>query len=327
MGNLFGATLKTSKGSRDATSSWRIFSYALEVFAEFAGGLSQGIIVFTLATLFVGITPDPTSTVVMTNDRWQLLLMPLAFAFITGTLRGSFASTFLADVFFNSWNTLMLALSAMLDGRFNKSWAKVVLPLLFIAANSAGLISAAAWFKAMFGGSAISPFLIPTLSNAVLVSYGWSYLASALVYTLLLHIVVLTYNSTGDFYGSIPIVSWGTFLFGIMQFICLRQLPSFAFNWAYAYLTGFYDILWIDVVGGFTGIVITGVLWWFFWQSYFELDQAQERRNYHDAFSSTVYPPTIKKYVVPKEKQPVKRTPQQQTESGALIRTNNTAFM
>jgi len=158
MGNLFGATLKTSKGSRDATSSWRIFSYALEVFAEFAGGLSQGIIVFTLATLFVGITPDPTSTVVMTNDRWQLLLMPLAFAFITGTLRGSFASTFLADVFFNSWNTLMLALSAMLDGRFNKSWAKVVLPLLFIAANSAGLISAAAWFKAMFGGSAISPF-------------------------------------------------------------------------------------------------------------------------------------------------------------------------
>lgn len=290
MGNIWKKCLSIKKGPKDEKSSWRIFGYSLEVLLEFIGGFATGVVLFTLLTMFVGVAPDPTLTVVQSNDRWLTFLLPLLFAFGTHyALRGTFGYS-LDDVFFNTWITLTAATIAICDGRFNKSWGKLIMPFLMVGSNLAGLVAAAAWYKQTFGVAALSSFLVATTANTVSASLPWAYLTSSIVYTLLLLIVVLSCNGSDYYYGSIVGETIAIWLLGFVLFVCNRQLPSFAFNVAYSYISGTYDILWVDVAGGFTGLVLVGTMYFFLFNVYYEPDQRLQHRNPHLAFTSAIRP-------------------------------------
>lgn len=289
MANLFGRCFKHRKSGRDETSSKTLYGHVVSGISHFVGGLATGLVVFWIFVAFSSVPADPTLSVTKTNEVWTGIWMALFYALVSFLgIKGAFGLS-LDNIFIGTYESMQFAIVAALDGRIPwKRWWLFLLPLVNTAFVSAGFISAAALLKASYGTTLFSVGLKPLLVNVVQQSLVWVYLWSTLLYTFYLHILIFTCNYTTSYYANLLPGTAALFAFGAAQFGTSRLLPSFAFNWAWCFLTDSYELLGIDVAAGFSAMLLTTVLYWFVFQSEFQPDQNLERVNYHIPYNPYV---------------------------------------
>jgi hypothetical protein len=264
MGGLF-TKLKRNSGKnekyRDSQSD--IYYFVMQSFSHFLAGLFIGLSVF-IFSIFLTLGVDTTqASVISSNTVVSMLLMAVSFSLVAYMgMRGAFGYSFF-EMGLGSYEAFLTFAVGVFETRIDKkNWGQILLVFVHIASTTAGIFATAALFKASFGAAAIPSLLKPVVANAVQQNLGWAYLWSALVYTGIFLTITLTTNATSHYYSNLLPGCAVITVLGLVLMYTNRMLPSFAFNWPWCYVTDSYDLLAIDVAGGFTGFVVVSALYW-----------------------------------------------------------------
>jgi hypothetical protein len=281
--------MKRSSKKKDSHSPYKISGYFMEAMSEFiAGWLLISFLPFFI-TFYVGVTNDPTNTVVQSNERTSILLSSFAYAlFSVMCLKGSLGQR-LNGFTGNTWLSLWSMFIALTDGRIRmKELWFIILPFLYIAFNLAGIFAGAAQWLALFPAIAIPSSYVPILANVVQQSYGWSILIGSVCYLPIFMAFMLTMNGTRTPYSNLWPLTFTTFIAGVVQVVSIKQFPNFAVNLAISYMTGHYELLWVDVVNAFIAMAVAWIAYFFMYSVYFQPDQALQYPNFQIAWDFSV---------------------------------------
>jgi len=274
MGNIIAPYLHSRKGPTDRSSSFKILEYFNEFFYEFVAGLFVGTCFFLMLVIFTGVPADPTLTVQKSNEKWTMILMSFVVSFVAVMgIKASFGFR-LSDIQNNPWMNFFTFFVAVMDGRINRfSWWYLIRALLYATSNCAGVIAAAYFIMYSIPGATLPPSFIPILTSTTTGTYQGNYLISWVVYSVLLFVPLFTMNGTLHQYVNVWPFCFSLFGISVFYFYTCKMFPNFAINWALSTFTGNYQILWVDVVGFFTGLLTDLLIYWFFTQSFYEPNQ------------------------------------------------------
>lgn len=280
MGQCYGTCIKRGKKSKDTRSSYRIIQYVMEGLSEFVLGLFALTFFLILLTIYLDVPADPTLSVTGTNLKNAIILASFGsagFAVFAGM--GGFGNI-VNNVFNNPWLTLHSFVISLLDARIRtRDWWLVILPLIYMGSSIAGAFGGSATFFALFPSMVIPTVWHPVLANVVQSSYGWAILIGSLVYTAIFHVFAFSCNGTRFRFANLWPLFFVMSIGSIVMFSTTRLLPNFTLNIGYMYLTGHYELLWVDVVNAFIGLVLTWLLYFFLWSPRAEPDQVLQYPN------------------------------------------------
>lgn len=263
----------------------------MEGVSEFVLGLFSLVFLLILFSIYLDVPADPTLSVVGTNIKNAMILAAFGsagFAVFAGI--GGFGNI-VSNVFNNPWFTLHSFVVSLLDARIRpKDWWLVILPLIYIGSSVAGAFGGGATFSALYPTLVIPTAFHPILANVVQSSYPLAILIGSIVYTAIFHVFVFTCNGTRYNFANLWPLFFVVSIGGVVLFSTTRLLPNFTLNLGYMYVTGHFELLWVDVVCAFIGLILTWVLYFFLWSIKAQPDQVLRYPSFHIPWDFSVHP-------------------------------------
>lgn len=276
MGNCWATCIKRGTKKKDTRSPYKIATYFLDMISEFVIGWFLLFLLCFCVTFYVGIPADPTGTVIATNLKNTVVLTSFGLATVgVMGVKGSFGLV-LKNVFGNPWFTILAFIISLMDARIRtKDLWLIVLPLVYCGFSIAGSFAGVASYSAAVPSTAVPDLtLVPSLANTASKNLGWVYFVQAVAYLLLCHVFTFTLNGSRRQITNLWPMTLTFFVVSVVTFSTTRLFPNFIFNVGYSYLTGNYELLWVDVVAALTGIILTSALYFFVWAIVAQPDQA-----------------------------------------------------